>query len=228
MEHQLDTCVILVRKSNKSAKEDDFEAQEKKCRDYAARKGYAIHHVYQEAHSGKYSPMSRNVLFAAIDDIKEGRAKVLVIRDFDRLARTIEQTYAILFQAEQVHHGRVEAVDSPIDRESPMAVLYMAVQSAANQLERDRIHERFQTGRRGRAENLKLMGGPHPIYGYQWRDNTIGARTAYIVDPESGAVVKQIFEWVAAGRSVKAIAMELNRRGVLTPSMYAAKHHDTG
>ena len=52
----METCVLYLRKSNPNADYEEFNIQERICREYAVKKGYAIHHVYREAHSGKYSP----------------------------------------------------------------------------------------------------------------------------------------------------------------------------
>ncbi|HEX9035614.1 MAG TPA: recombinase family protein [Ktedonobacterales bacterium] len=221
-------AVLFLRKSDENAEADDFDIQEDVTRAYAARKGYGVYAVYREAHSGKHSPLTRTVLRQAINDVKTGRANVIIIRSYDRLARTIEQTYHILFEVEQLYHGRVEAALEQLDRDSPVAKIQFAVMAAASEMERDRIYERMEAGKRKRAARGYLMGSPNPRYGYAWVDDAPGKRTAYVIDSETGPVVQRMFAWAAEGLSVRAIARELNRQGVLPPSAYAAQKRDTG
>jgi site-specific DNA recombinase len=224
----VEICLLYLRESDESAEADDFKVQEDVCRKYAQEKGYVILGVYREAHSGKHSPFTRVVLRQAMEEIKSGKAKVLVCRTYDRLARTVEQTYAILFEIEQLYHGREEAAQEQLDRNSSTAKLQFAVLAAASELERDRIAERIAGGKRKRAENGNLMAAPYPAYGYQWLDDVPGKRTAYVVDRESSAVVREIFERAARGESTREITRSLNNRGILPPSAYAALHRDLG
>lgn len=224
----MDMAVLLLRESDKNAKADDFAIQEDVCRAYCESKGYGVYAVYKEAHSGKFSPHTRSVLRLAIDDIKSGRAQVLVIRTLDRLARTIEQQYYILFQVETMYHGRVEAAQEPIDRDSPGAKIQFMAASLASEIERDRIYERLEGGKKGRAAKGMLMGSPVPRYGYRWIDDTPGKRTAYEIDPTTSPIVQRMFTMLAEGQSLRAIARELNKQGVKTPSAYAAQQRDTG
>jgi site-specific DNA recombinase len=224
----VETCILYLRESDDEAKDNDFTIQEDKCRAYALKQGYPIVGVYREAHSGKHSPLTRKVLREAINEIKAGHAKVMVIRTFDRLARDLAQMYAILFEIEQVYHGRIEAAEEPIDRTSSTAKMQLTIAALASEMERDRIEERTQAGKRKRAEMGLLMAASHPLYGYDWADPEKGKRTTYVVDPVSGPVVKAIFERAAAGQSTQEITRWLNAEGVPSPSVYAASQRDTG
>ncbi len=220
----MEMAVLFLRKSDENAEADDFDIQEDITRAYAESKGYGVYAVYREAHSGKHSPLTRTVLRQAINDIKAGRASVMVIRSYDRLARTIEQTYHIIFEVEQLYHGRIEAAKEQLDRESPTAKIQFAVMAAASEMERDRIYERMEAGKRKRAARGHLMGSPNPRYGYAWVDDQPGKRTAYAIDLETGPVVQRMFAMTGEGMSTRAIARELNKQGVATPSTYAARH----
>src|SRR5258707_8202872 len=62
-----------------------------------------------------------------------------------------------------------------------------------------------------------MLVGAWPLYGYVWGDADKGARTYYIIDPETGWVVVRIFEAVADGVPIRQIMRELERDGVPTP-----------
>jgi site-specific DNA recombinase len=219
---------LYLRKSDEYAKDEKFEDQERICREYAVEHGYTILGVYQEKHSGKHNPLTRHVLHEVITLVKHRKVDVVVIRDYDRLARTIEQTYAIIFEVEHLYHGRIEAAGGRFDRTSSTAKLQFTVLAAANELERDRIYERTETGKRTRAEKGLLMASSHPLYGYQWKDDEVGKRTTYEEDPESAKVVRLIYGWAADGWSTMWITRTLNARHIPSPSAYAATQHDTG
>jgi DNA invertase Pin-like site-specific DNA recombinase len=224
----METCVILLRKSNTNAEADDFDIQEDVCRKYADKMDYKILKVLREAHSGKSSPMTRNIMKEAVDDIKHHRAKVLIVRDLDRLARTTNQIYYYLFQVEEMYHGRVELAQGTIDRTSPFAKQQMHLAAMFAEMERDNIETRTKAGKRKRAERGQLMAAAWPAYGYRWADDEIGQRTRYEIDPASSVVVKQMFDWAAQGQSLKEIARKLNQQHLPTPSTYAASLRDTG
>jgi site-specific DNA recombinase len=221
-------CIIYTRKSDEQAQADDFEIQEEVCRKYAESKGYNIVAKYREAHSGKHSPMTRLIMKQAIQDIKEHRASVIVIRTYDRLARESSQMFYWLFQIEEIAHGRVEAAEQQIDRNDPMVKLQFQVLAAALEIERNTVVSRLDGGKRKRAARGYLMGSPNARYGYRWVDNEPGKRTAYEVDEVSGAIVRQMFRWASEGKSMHQMARELNKSGIPTPSTYAKQFHNPG
>jgi site-specific DNA recombinase len=224
----MEMAVLFLRKSDENAEADDFDIQEDITRAYAESKGYGVYAVYREAHSGKHSPLTRTVLRQAINDIKSGHASVMVIRTYDRLARTIEQTYHIIYEVEQLYHGRIEAANEQLDRSSATAKIQFAVMAAASEMERDRIHERLAAGKQKRARRGHLTGGPNARYGYRYVDDVPGQRTAYAINPDTAPIVRRIFEQAGQGMALRAIARSLNVDGVPTPASYAASRQDTG
>ncbi len=80
---------------------------------------------------------------------------------------------------------------------------------------RDNTDRAMRAKRKRVSEEMKpvVVGGPG-IYGYDC-DPVTGERT---INDEEALVVRRIFEWDAAGWTCKAIAQELNERGVPTRS----------
>lgn len=87
------------------------------------------------------------------------------------------------------------------------------VQDDFAEWEREVITERTRIGRFGRARSGKLLIGCRPLYGFRLRDDG-----RYEVDPAEAANVRRVFEAVAAGEPLRAVARELRARGVLTPT----------
>lgn len=79
-----------------------------------------------------------------------------------------------------------------------------------------------------------LAGRPHGplVYGYRREyELTSGGRRIYrgtVADEETSKIVREIFERVAAGEPVYAIAVDLTRRGVPTPQPYRARPGNVG
>lgn len=223
-----ETCVILCRKSNENAKEDDFSIQEQVCRAYAESKGYHVYRVYHESHSGQHSPWSRQVLQQAKDDIRSGKASILIVRTLDRLARDPAQAWFQLFEIENRYHGRVEAAEENLDRSSPLARMQLTILIEASGMERERVTQRLAAGKEKRARRGHLTGGPNARYGYRYVDDVPGQRTAYAINPDTAPIVRRIFEQAGQGMALRAIARSLNMDGIPTPASYAASQQDTG
>ena len=84
------------------------------------------------------------------------------------------------------------------------------------------IRRRTQRGRRARVAGSPtrkpaMLTGAWPLYGCVWGDPDKGARTHYVVDPETGWVVVFIFESVADGMPIRQLSRELEERGIPTP-----------
>ena len=81
------------------------------------------------------------------------------------------------------------------------------------EVERVKIRERTNRGRRARAAGGKMMPGPRPLYGYQWRDSD---RSALEPNPETAPVVQRIFRELAAGKSMRQVVKGLTDDGIPT------------
>lgn len=110
----MERAVIYCRKSEEWKDRNDvsFEDQENDTRQYAEQRGYQVVKSYRESHSGA-DLRNRALIWEAMDDIRAGRADILLVRNYDRLARKPEHQGVILYEVEEVAHGRVEARWNP-------------------------------------------------------------------------------------------------------------------
>jgi hypothetical protein len=83
------------------------------------------------------------------------------------------------------------------------------------ELERLKIAERTNRGKRARVESGKYNVGCRAPFGYRW-DGQGKERLA--VDPATAPIVQRIFNDIAVGGSARQVALALTRDGVPTPS----------
>jgi site-specific DNA recombinase len=82
------------------------------------------------------------------------------------------------------------------------------------ELEREKIAERTQRGRRARVASGKPIAGPRPAYGYTWSAD----KTRYLIDPATAPVVRIIFDWALGGVTLRGMATRLHERGIPSPT----------
>jgi site-specific DNA recombinase len=93
--------------------------------------------------------------------------------------------------------------------------LLQAFQEWKGEAEREAILERTTRGKRAKARAGALLPGCRPRYGYRFAD---AKRTRFEIDPETGAVVRQVFTWAADGMSLREISQRLTQSRVPTPT----------
>ncbi len=218
-----DVAVVYCRKSNESALPTDvsFDIQELEIEKYAREKGYRIGRVLKESHTGA-DLAGRPLIWEAIDEVRSGRAQVLLVRNYDRLARKPEHQGVILYEVEEKAGGRVEAALEPYDTNDVMQRTMRGIMAVVAEAERLNVVARMERGKTHRAGLGHLMGASNPLFGYAWADDVEGKRTAFVVDPEPAAIVRRIFALATTGHSLRRMARMFDAEGVPTPSQWAA------
>ncbi len=164
-------AVILARLSDEGGKDSPIKSQIAACREFLARKGWTL---VAEPFSEKKSGF-RNVRRAALAEVEaliaERAIDVVVVNDFERLARTEERRYAALYHARRFgceYRFASLGADGKLD-ETPMAKPYGAMLQAFGEIERDKIFARTMRGRMHRAaRGVPSSGRGGPAYGYQF------------------------------------------------------------
>src|SRR5215204_5573649 len=199
-----------VSTTKQGAEGTSLQTQEEKCRAYAAEHGYTVVAVFSDVYTGEdifnRAGMSdlRALLRARGTDVVIGHA-------LDRLSRN--QTHQGLILSEVALAGaRLELVTEKL-ADTPEGRLLLSVRGFVAEVERLKISERTNRGRRQRAQNGKMMPGPRPLYGYRWRDPE---RSALEPNPETAPVIQRIFRELAGGKSMRQVTRELTQEGVPT------------
>lgn len=209
-----DVATVYLRVSTTRQEEEgtSLETQEARCLAWCAENGIEVAGINRDVYTG--AELDRPGLNRALDDIRQGRAGILLVYDLDRLSRDQIHTAVIFHQVSELG-ARVELVKEKLDN-TPMGQFIRGAMSFSAQLERAQIRERTMRGRRARAERGAIIPGAHPMYGYRFTAD----RRGLVVDPETAPVVRRIFELAASGVTLFGIARRLDADGVPTPSQY--------
>jgi site-specific DNA recombinase len=197
-----------------SGQEDNYslETQETSCREFARDHGWSVTRVYREVHSGA-ELFERPQLGQLREEMRAGSFDVLLVHALDRLSR--KQTHLGLILSEAEHAGVVwESATEEID-DSPQGQILREVISGMAEMERLKIAERTQRGKRARVESGKYNVGSHAPFGYQWADPATKERL--VENPVTSPIVRRIFRTIANGGSARQMALALTAEGVPTP-----------
>lgn len=205
-------AVIYCRVST-AVQEDDgtsLETQEMEGRKYCVENGYRVVEVLREVHTGTELD-ERPEMSKLRAMVRAGQVDVIVVWTFDRLARNMVHQGVILYELDKAG-VTVESVRENLDDTLEGRLLRQVVAYMAEK-EHQRIKERTQAGIRRRVEHGKPLLGGVPLYGYAFNED----RTGYIENPETAAVVRRIFEMVAAGVTFREICRTFAREGIPSP-----------
>jgi DNA invertase Pin-like site-specific DNA recombinase len=189
--------------------------QQRLAREHAAALGWEVSepHVYKEVEGGE--DLYRPCMDRLWDAIQNREIDAVVIDVLDRLSRDEGDRGAFYH-----HCGRfgvaVELASEDID-ESEQGRTLRTLTGIMARMERVEIRRRTQRGRKARVASGKMLVAAFPLYGYLWADPEKGARTRYVVDPETAPVVVRIFTMIADGASIREVSRVLEREGVPTP-----------
>ena len=223
-------CAIYARYSSDLQRESSIEDQLRRCREYAARQGWAIveSFVIADRAVSAASVSGRDGLQRLIQAAK-GKSHAfdcLLVDDTSRLARDLSdalRTVKIL----EFHHVSVVAVSQGIDSSQGNARPLLAMHGIMDEQYLTDLAKKVHRGQEGRALNGFTTGGK--VYGYTnvpvedpsrtgkyGRAAVLGVRLD--VNPEQASVVHRIFAMYADGMGQGSIAVQLNREGVPGPN----------
>lgn len=195
-----------------------LEEQENKIRAFAMAQGidrFGIQMYVDAGESGAIPLERRAEGKKLLDDVRPG--DVVVAAKLDRLFRSALDA---LTTAERWQQQGIKLVLYDISTEpvydSPVAKMFFNILAAVANFERERIGERIQQGRAGKAAKGGHLGGRAP-YGYQ----IDGARATARLVPNSDEqeVVRLIRKRAReAAEDATAIARHLNLKGIMTRS----------
>lgn len=166
-----------------------------------------------EGVSGTKPVAERPGLAAALDDLADTDASVLVVHKLDRLARELTTQEVVLATVWRDGHavhttaGEVRA-DDPDD---PMRTAMRQMAGVFAQLEAAMIRKRLRDGRRAKRDSGGYAGGA-PALGTR-----ANGRGGLATDPAGSAVVASILAQRSAGATWRAITDGLNADGVPAP-----------
>ena len=221
-------CAIYARFSSEKQNSLSITQQIRKCREYADREGLRVldEHIYaDEAISGTTDDRAGLAKMLAATKQKPRAFDVILCDDTSRLSRRLTDSLRI-FEQMQSLEIRIVFVAQGIDTRSEQAELLVATHGIVDSLYIKDLSKRTFRGVEQLALNGLHTGGR--VFGYRrvpiesaterdsfGRPKIEGVRLA--VDPDQARTVRRIFQRYAEGHSMKRIAIDLNRDGVLSP-----------
>ncbi len=154
-----------------------------------------------------------------LDDIESGTVNCVIVKDLSRLGRnSIDTGYYIerYFPGKKV---RFIAVNEDYDTEkehNEQDALMIPLRNMINEAYSIDIGKKIKAQRRQAMKDGKFVGSRAP-YGYLKSPDDCHQ---LIVDPVASKVVRQMFQWAAAGCAINAIVLKLNEAECLPPSLY--------
>src|SRR5215203_3095804 len=180
-------------------------------RGYAAREGYEVLEVVQDAGQSGAS-LERPGMDRVRDLVAAGGVSVVLAQDRDRFAR--EPAYHYLLRREFEEHGtKLRALNDRGD-DSPEGELTDGVLDQLAKYERAKFSERSRRGKLQKARQGKIIATMKPPYGFRYNE----ARDALVIHEPERRGVERIFRLAAEGHGTKAIQTRLYREGIPSPT----------
>lgn len=143
-----------------STDEQNPELQLRELRDYAERRGFAIHREYIERASGDRRRRRRAPEFEALmADARRRRFDCVLVWKYDRFARTLGALIAALEEFRDLGIDFISHTQA-IDTTTPMGRLFFHVIGSFAEFERDVIVERVKAGLANARAKGKKLGRP--------------------------------------------------------------------
>ena len=153
-----------------------------------------------------------------MDDVRTGKIQCIVVRDLSRFGRDYVETGSYLEKIFPALGTRFISVKENFDNftcGNAMESLSVSLQNLVNAMYSRDISKKVSTALRAQMETGTFRNRNLP-YGYLWN----GDKTAYVVDEEAAAVVRQIFEWKLREVSVYTIVERLKAGGIESPERH--------
>lgn len=153
-----------------------------------------------------------------MDDVRTGKIQCIVVRDLSRFGRDYVETGSYLEKIFPALGTRFISVKENFDNftcGNAMESLSVSLQNLVNAMYSRDISKKVSTALRAQMETGRFRNRNLP-YGYLWNED----KTAYVVDEEAAAVVRQIFEWKLQEVSVYTIVERLKTGGIESPERH--------
>jgi DNA invertase Pin-like site-specific DNA recombinase len=172
-----------------------LEAQRAAITAEAARKGWELEHVYEDAGASGKSMNGRPGLQEALNAVERGEADALVVAKLDRLSRSLLD-FASLMERARKGRWSLIALDLGVDTSTPAGEMMASVLATFAQFERRLIGQRTKDALAVKRAQGVQLGRPRE---------------------QSEEAIDRIRELRASGMRPSQIARQLNEQGIGTP-----------
>lgn len=191
-----------------------LELQEHANREYCQRRGYKVVAVIEEQKTGRTWSRRKGVR-EAMRMVEEHEADVIVLYRWSRLSRNRTHWALALDQMARVG-GSFESATEPIDVATASGRFTRGVLAEVAAFESERIGESWQEVKAWRRSmGLPSSGGER--YGYTWIRDKDNPPERYEIREDQAEVLAWAYRAFIDGLGTRAVAVELNRRGIPSP-----------
>jgi DNA invertase Pin-like site-specific DNA recombinase len=203
-------AVGYLRQSKRKLDSISFDIQQTAIEDHCQRNGLELVAVHgDEGISGLKGVDQRPGMQAALEDLKTGKAEVLVVWKFSRVSRNRLHQAMILQELKDLGAG-IQAATEPIDTSSAAGQFGMDVLLSLAQMEATQRGEVWKE-----SHESRLRRGLHPqhrqFFGYD-KDAQLG----YVPNAEAD-LVRECYRKYLAGAGFKTIGYWLDEQGSQQP-----------
>ena len=217
----LSTAIYARLSVENSGKDDDGNSLQNQiavCEDYLDGCPHLrLTEVYSD--NGKTGTVfDRPAWNRLMEDVRTGKVQCIVVRDLSRFGRDYVETGSYLEKIFPALGTRFISVKENFDNftcGNAMESLSVSLQNLVNAMYSRDISKKVSTALRAQMETGIFRNRNLP-YGYLWNED----KTAYVVDEEAAAVVRQIFEWKLREVSVYTIVERLKAGGIESPERH--------
>jgi len=191
-----------------SEKQNDRSATDQLdlCRAWAERQGYVVVEEYRDEAVSGASRINRMGLGRLMRDARERRFDLVVCEALDRLSRDQADLATIRKELNFLEIGISTLQDGEV------GALHIGVKGLLGELYLADLAQKTRRGLRARVTAGGTGGGLS--YGYRAVEGKPGE---LVIDEQQATVVRRIFAEYVAGRSPRAICVDLNRDGIAGP-----------
>lgn len=185
-----------------------LEAQRAKLEAYAALFDLDLIAVEVDAGASAKS-LDRPALQRTLAAVRAGKAEAVLVAKLDRLTRSVRDLGDLVERYFASGKWALLSVGEQIDTRSAAGRLVLNLLASVAQWEREATGERTSAAMRHKAALGEYTGGDVP-YGYALGADGVNLQQ----EPAEAAVMTAARELRAAGLSLRAVAAELDRRGL--------------
>ncbi len=204
---------IYARYSTDMQREASIEDQVRLCSERATREGWQVGQTYMD-HGISGASMMRPGIQSLMQDAQDGKFDIVIAEALDRLSRDQEDIAGIY---KRLSFAGVTILTLS---EGEISHLHIGLKGTMNALFLKDLADKTRRGLRGRVEAGKSGGGK--CYGYdvvkKFDANGEAVKGERKINAAQAAIVTEIFQAYANGQSPKAIAADLNTRGIKGPT----------
>lgn len=191
--------------SDSQADNTSLEEQHKRIKSYCDAMGHELIETFEEVGSGKNTEERPqfNKALNALNDKGDG----IIALKLDRIARSTRDVLTLVEDSLQPENKALVLLDLNVDTSTPTGKMILSVMASVAELERHKINERTQGGRKAKADKGGYAYGS-PRFGYTSNENK-----ELEENEEEQEIIEIIRKHHKAGKSLRKIANYLNENG---------------